>query len=170
MITSKVRLAAAAFLALAAPLSFAADNATLNISAQVKGVCKLSNTSYSMTFTPMDPSAAGSPDGTGTATVGYKCTKGTVPTLGVGGVTDGTVGFASDSVAAATAGGDLKGTLAANTDRLPYKITWTTPTAAGTGLGATATDVTLSGVITFAAYSVVTADTYTGSVGITVSP
>jgi hypothetical protein len=162
-------LAAAAMLA--SPAAFAADSASVDITAKVLGVCKLTTTSYAMAFADMDPSASGSPDGTGSATVKYRCTKGTAPSsFSVGGATVGSTGYSSSSSAAATAGGDLKGNLVANSDRLPYKITWTTPTTAGDGLGGTAIDIVLNGTITYANYSSVTADTYTGSVSVSIAP
>lgn len=171
--TAGLRLAAAIALAAAPALTLAADSATVSVTATVKAVCKLSASTYSMGFGTLDPSATGSPNGTGTATIGYTCTKGTAPSsVSVGGVSNGTTGFSSSSSAAASAGGDLASTSnsATNTDRLPYKITWTTPTTAGTGLGATATTFDLTGTITYANYSTVTADSYSGAVGISIAP
>jgi hypothetical protein len=164
------RLAVAALFAISSTLVLA-DTATLNVSATVKGVCKMGTTSYTMTFATLDPSATGSPDGTMATTVGYKCTKGTVPaTFKVGGVSDGSAGFSSSSSSAASAGGDLAGSLGTNTDRLPYKITWTAPTTAGDGLGGTLRTFDLTGTITYANYSTVTADTYSGAVGLEITP
>jgi hypothetical protein len=158
-----VRLAVVALLAATTATSaLAADNATLTIQATVAAVCKLGTNSYNMTFA-LDPTLA--TDGTATTTVGYRCTKGTAPaTFTVGGQANGATGYSS------TVATHLVGAATGNTDKLPYKITWTNPTSTGDGLGGTLRTFDLTGTITNADYTIVNADTYSGSIGISITP
>lgn len=152
-----LRLAVVAAAAvLSCSLAMAADSQNITVSATVSGNCKL--TSFpNMSFGALDPSSAA--NGSGSATISYKCTKGTSPaTFTVGG-------------SASPYSGTLTGALA-SPDTIAYSITWTAPTTAGTGFGAgsTATDVVLTGSILNADYVNVKADTYSQTVAVAITP
>jgi spore coat protein U-like protein len=158
------RAAITAVVAFATSHAFAADTGSLTVTATVSGICKLAAVP-AMGFT-LDPSST--LNGTATSAVTYRCTKGTAPTeFKVGGQL-ATPGYASGATAAL---GALKGT-GANTDVLPYRIDWTAPSVAGSGLGSgvTPVTVTLTGSILNADFINVTADTYTANVAVTISP
>lgn len=159
--SSSLRAIAAAALAFSAAGAFAAtDSANLTVTATVGAKCKV--TAGTMAFGSLDPTLTTDP--TATASVSYKCTKGTAVTS-----------FAVNSITVGTTGttGVMNGT-GANTDTITYEIKWTNPTAfVGEGLGnnaATATkSVTLNGKILNANYVDVTPDTYTGTIGVAVN-
>lgn len=137
-----------------------ADSQQITVTANVSGVCKL--TAYpNMTFT-LDPTS--NADGSASSAIQYKCTKGTAPaTFSVGGATGGTYN---------ATGANALGGSTGNTDTIPYQITWTTPTAQGTGFGtgSTATTVNLTGTILNANYVNVRADSYTKQVTVAITP
>ena len=153
-----VRLASIAGIAALSTLAaHAADSVNLNVTASVTGTCKLTSVP-TMAFGALDP-AAGT-NATAGSNVIYKCTKGTSPSgFTVGGSTSPYTG----SLAGATSG---------NTDVIPFKVTWTNPTTAGTGLGASITGVTvaLSGSIQGTDYVNVTADNYSATVADAINP
>lgn len=158
------RAAILAVVAFASSQAYALDTGSLQVTATVNGICKLAAVP-AMGFT-LDPSSA--LNGTATSAVTYRCTKGTAPSeFKVGGQL-ATPGYASGATAAL---GALKGT-GANTDVIPYRVDWTAPSVAGSGLGTTVTPVTvtLTGTILNADYVNVTADTYTANVAVTISP
>lgn len=152
---TSVRTIAAAALVLAASSGFAAsDTATLNVTASVAAVCKLT-LSGPMAFGALDPTSAA--NATATATATYKCTKGTV-----------TTGFTVGGLSTGTYGGSMTGA-GATPDTIAYSITWVNPavyTGAGMGSTITAGSVSLGGTITNANYVNVKPDSYSGSVGI----
>lgn len=155
--TKIMRLAVAtAAASLCCTLANAADTQSMAVSASVQGICKLTSVP-AMGFGSLDPSATA--DATASSAVIYKCTKGTSPT--------------SFSVGASTTG-TYNGTLTSGTtaDTIPYAVTWTAPSTAGTGLGTaiTGTTVTLSGTILNANYVNVTAASYAQSVAIVIAP
>ncbi|MEJ5989621.1 spore coat protein U domain-containing protein [Ramlibacter sp. PS3R-8] len=154
---TSIRAIAAAAVALAASTTFAAsDTATLNVTASVAAVCKLT-LSGPMAFGALDPTSTA--DATATVTASYKCTKGTpVTSFTVNGVTTGT--YAGTMTGAGT-----------TPDSIAYAIAWTNPTAyTGLGLGAvTAKTVSLGGTILNANFVNVKPDTYSGSVGVAVN-
>ena len=156
---SSLRAIAAAALAFFAASAFAAsDGANLTVTATVGAKCKV--TAGTMAFGSLDPTLTTDP--TATATVTYKCTKGTaVTSFAVNSITAGATGTTGTMSAAAP-----------NTDTVAYEIKWTNPTAfTGDGLGAsgTAKSVTLNGKILNANYVDVTPDTYTGTIGVAVN-
>lgn len=152
---TSVRAVAAAVLSLAAFSGFAAsDTATLNVTASVAAVCKMS-LSGAMGFGALDPTLTTDP--TKTVTVTYRCTKGTV-----------TTSFTVNAQSTGTYSGTMTGA-GVGADTIPYTITWTDPapyTGAGLGSTITAGSVTLSGKILNADYVNVKPSNYTGSVGI----
>jgi hypothetical protein len=153
---ASVRAIAAAALAVAASSGFAADNLTLNVTANVAAVCNLT-LSGPMAFGTLDPTSTA--DATASVTASYKCTKGTiVSSFTVNGGTSGSYGGTMTG-----AGG--------TPDSIGYTIGWTNPTAyTGLGLGAVAAKtVTLSGTIPNANFVNVKPDSYAGSVGIAVN-
>jgi len=154
-----VVLAVAAF---AATTAFAD---TLNVSATITGTCKLISVP-AMAFT-LDPTVG--TNGTATSAVTYRCTKGTSPTGFTVGGNSAATGYSSGATVAT---GALKGDIAANTDLLPYSISWTAPSTAGTGMGTgvTPVTVTLNGTILNADFVNATADTYRGTVAVVITP
>ncbi|TFZ08508.1 spore coat protein U domain-containing protein [Ramlibacter humi] len=158
-LSTTARIAAICLAALAGAAH--ADTQSITVSATVSGVCKL--TAFpNMTFTALDPTSAA--DGSGSTTIQYKCTKGTAPSsFTVGGSSTGTYSGTGANALAGTGG---------NLDTIPYTITWTAPTAAGSGFGtgSTATSVSLTGAILNANYVNVKADTYSKQVAIVIAP
>jgi spore coat protein U-like protein len=137
-----------------------ADNQNITVSATVSGVCKLTAVP-NMSFA-LDPTS--SANGSATSAIQYKCTKGTAPTtFSVGGSSNGTFNGTGATALAGTG---------ANADTIPYTITWTAPSAQGSGFGSgsTATTVELTGTILNANYVNVQADTYSRQVAIVINP
>ena len=141
-----------ASLACAAGLA-SADTATLTVLAKVSGVCKF-GAAPTMDFGIIDPSTV-SADVPGSATVQYRCTKGTVPSALS--IPTGTLAMV-DGVAVTT---------------LPFTLTLpaaTTLLGAGFGTAAQST-FTVTGKILLADAQAATAGTgYTKSVTLTVTP
>lgn len=160
---SRLHIARAVLAAAAAAACFpalAADTANITVSATVQGVCKLTSTP-NMTLTNdagatgLDPSLTNT-DGTGSATISYKCTKNKAPaSLQVGTSTTGT----------------YNGTLGTNPNTIAYSITWSTTYAAGSGFGtgSTANDVALTGNVPYANFANMAAGTYSQTVAITIN-
>jgi spore coat protein U-like protein len=146
---------AAAVAALVASASAMADTATLTVAASVKATCKLYS-GGSMDFGQLDPST--SADGTGSATITYRCTKGTAP---------GTFQVGSASSSPYT--GTLTGSGTAAGDTIGYSVTWTGAPGAGTGFGSDST-FALSGTVLNANYINKKAGSYGENVTITLSP
>ncbi|MCC2673661.1 MAG: Spore Coat Protein domain [Ramlibacter sp.] len=153
---ASVRAIAAAALAVAASSGFAADNLTLNVTANVAAVCNLT-LSGPMAFGTLDPTSTA--DATASVTASYKCTKGTVVSS-----------FTVNGGISGSYGGTMTGA-STGPDSIGYTIEWTNPTAyTGLGLGAvTAKTVTLSGTVPNANFVNVKPDSYAGSVGIAVN-
>ena len=148
-----LRIAAAAAL-LAGGQAALADTQPLVINATITPTCLL-QTMPTMSLT-LDPTLA--TDGSGTATVQYKCTKGTSGTFTVGGQADGTAG------ASTTLNGP-------GGDTMPISITWPAVAAfTGNGLAGTANSVVLTGKVLNSDYVTKTAGTYTGSINVTITP
>ena len=159
----RIRLFAAAALVGACGLAHAADTGSISVSAEVRGICKFTNINplsiVTPTLTYLDPSSTA--DGTGTAVISYKCTKGYTPgTFSVGGSTTGTY-------TANTATTALAGAAAGNTTTIPFTITWG---ARPQGQGfSTAVDITLTGTILNANFVDAPADTYSRSVSLAIN-
>lgn len=160
-LTRAVLGAAAAAAALCSSQVFAADTGSVQVSATVQGICKLTATPAMSWGSPgIDPT--GTADTTATSTVKYRCTKGTsAGTFSVGGSATGTYN------------GTLTGALA-SPDTMAYKITWSTDYSAFSGVGFAPTaaegSVLLTGTITAAAYGAVKADTYSQTVSVSITP
>ena len=147
------RIAAVALVAAASSSVFAApgDTQQLVVTANVSGVCRLTSVP-AMTFA-LDPAVGTDP--TKTSDVVYKCTKDTAPgTFTVGGV-------------ASNYSGSLSGPAS-----MPYTITWTAPTAKGSGLGSSVTGVTvtLTGKILGTDYVNAAAGAYTQTIDVVIAP
>ena len=135
-----------------------ADTGTLAVSATISPTCKLTSVPpMSFSLNPVTTA-----NGTANSVVTYRCTKGTAPA-------GFTVGGGASPYASGTS--PLKGT-GTNTDTLPFSITWTNPTTAGTGLGTDQTpqQVTLSGTILNADFVNAAADTYSTNVAVVITP
>jgi len=152
------RLLVVALLAAFSTLSFAQGTGSIAVSAAVQGVCRFTATP-NMTFTAIDPSVAG--PASKTSTITYRCTKGTSGgTFQVGGLSTSPY---SGTLTGATAPAET----------MAYTISWTAPgafTGAGFGSSAAENSVVLTGSIDASAYSVVKADTYSASVGLSIAP
>jgi len=150
-----IRQATVLAAALCCSAVFAADNQNMAVSATVSGVCKLTAVP-ALSFGALDPSSTA--NGAGTATVEYKCTKGTAPSsFSVGGSTTGSLNSALGALT--------------SPDTIAYSITWAPPSGTGTGFGtgSTATSVVITGTIPNANYVNVKADTYTDVVAIVIN-
>ena len=151
--SKKLMIAACAALTMSGAAQ-AADNHTINISATVAAHCRFNAPSSNVNFT-LDPSAATVV--TQTATILYRCTKGTTPV------------FAFSS---ASTGGGAAGTLedAVSGDTIAYSYVSSAPVD-GTGLGAFQ-DKTLSVDVSVnqANAAGVTPGTYTDTIAITLNP
>jgi spore coat protein U-like protein len=151
--------AAVAVLAVAGS-AFAAGSNTLTVSASVTETCKFVDPSSTLAFGALDPSA--SADATATVTTKFWCTK----------------GVSTDAIAAAstvtaldpttTTGATLKGATTGNVDSIPYTLILT---KSGTNLGpGTPRDLKIDGKITNANYINKTADSYSDTVTLTITP
>ena len=142
--------------------AWAADSGTVQVSATVQGICKLTATPDMSWGTPgIDPT--GTADATATSTIKYRCTKGTsAGTFSVGSSNTGTYS------------GTLAGQLATAPDSMAYTITWSTNYTGFSGAGfagsAAEGSILLTGTITSAVYSAVKADTYKETVAVSITP
>lgn len=149
------KIAAAVSLSLVAGIA-AADTQSVSVTASVTGICKF-NTGQSpvLAFGAIDPS--GTADATGSASVTYRCTKGTGATV-----------TAAGGVGSRT----LTGSGTASADTMTYTLAFTSgDTGTGTGFGA-GQDLTvvLGGTITAANYQNKTVGPYAETVSLTVAP
>lgn len=152
--TLVAKAAVAVSLALACGIA-AADTQSLSVTASVTGVCKF-NTGQTpvMAFGAIDPSGTG--DITASASVTYRCTKGTTASV-------------SNAV---TGTRSLAGSGTASGDTMAYQLAFTSGnTGTGTGFGA-GQDLTLvlGGTITSANYQNKAAGGYAETVTLTVAP
>lgn len=149
----KLSLITAIILTSIAGSVFAAENQTVSVSANVQERCKFSATIAAVVFTAIDPSTTGAK--TAPLSLTYRCTKGTLATAI-------TISAGTPTAMAGTGG---------NTDTMAFTVgTFTAPTV---GLGFAAGAASSSGAtlsIAQAAYQDVKADTYTGSVVVSISP
>ena len=128
---------------------FAAAGGTqaINASATVNKVCKFTTgAAIAMTFANIDPSL--SADAVKTATVPFKCTKGT-----------------TDTTITVTSGGS---SLVNGTDSMAYTTTVSAPPT-GAGFASAATEVTVTGTIAATAYQDAPALTYTDTITLTIN-
>jgi spore coat protein U-like protein len=132
--------------------AMAADSHTITVNATVTGTCKFNAASSTLNMT-LDPTAASTV--TQTASVLYRCSKGTAPSFAL----------ASGSTSSATGGN-----LANGAESIPYTFS-STAGGAGTGLGA-GNDKTLSVSVSVnqANAANVTPAVYTDSITITLTP
>ncbi len=148
------------FAAAACTLAFAsgawADVASLDITADVSGVCKFTTTNIAMPFGTLDPSSATPATASGPTV--YRCTKGTSATsVKVNGAASGTVVTIANTADA--------------TKTLPVTLTWTVPTDVGLGFGpGTIIRMPILGTIPVASLQAAYAGSYTGSYPITIAP
>jgi len=129
---------------LVATTSFAADSATLNMTATVQGTCSFAAASTLLDFGTIDPTAG--TDATASTSIDYTCTNGVVYTLtlpAAGSITDGT-----DTIGVNIAYADGGG---------------------GSGSGVPAT-IVIDGTIPAANFATVGAGVYNGFVTLDVSP
>lgn len=127
--------------------ALAAGTATVNVSATVLGTCSFDTTSYTMNFGSINTTDTGAK--TATATLAFTCSNGTPWTLD-------DVSAVSHNLTGGVTGSSLAYSIGAYT-------------TSGTGTGATQ-NVTLTGTIAQAAYSVAAADAYTDSLTININP
>ena len=147
-----IKAIAAALLVCTAGLASAADTQTLATSANVSGICKFSTSSTPLAFGTIDPSLLTYK--VATATVLYKCTKGTA------------------SAGVAVAGGNTRFmTVSTTALAMAYTLGLSGDTQTGKGFG-TGQDLTLAvtGTITAAQYQNVTAGAYTETVTLNITP
>ncbi len=154
----KTKILTAALLAGFAISANAADTATLTVNANVTGICKFQAATATMTLANsagnIDPSIATS--ATGSTTLGYKCTKGQLPTF----VNNNGLNYTGTSLAVKHA------TL---TDVMAYGLVLTN-TGAGNGFGPAAQTLTMAGTITQANFQNAAAGAYSDTVVITLTP
>jgi spore coat protein U-like protein len=153
MSTKKNNLIAATIAALLlAGNAMAADSHTITVNATVSATCKFNAASSTMNLT-LDPTATSTV--TQTASVLYRCTKGTTPSFAL----------SSGSTSSATGGNLVNGT-----ESIPYTFS-STAGGNGTGMGA-GNDKTLSVSVSVnqANAANVTPAVYTDSITITLTP
>ena len=124
--------------------AFAADTATVNVSAVVQGTCTFDTTAYNMNFPLIDGATTG--DVTAAVNLAFTCSNGTPITL--------------DDVSGAQ-------TLVSGSGNMAYAID--AYAAPATGTGATQ-NLAVTGRILEAVYSVAAADTYTDTLTININP
>ena len=147
----KLSLAYAIALASIAGSTYALEAQVVPVTASVLGVCKFVGTIWTVSFGPIDPSTTGVK--TAPLAFTYRCTKGTSPT--------------SITASAIT---PMVGALA-SPDSIPFTVGAFAAGVLGVGFAAGAPSsggATLS--IAQAAYQDVKADSYTGSVTVTINP
>lgn len=143
----------------AATQAFAQDTQDLNVNATVNATCKFQGSAKTVTIQndgngAIDPSL--NTDATGTATVKYRCTKGTTPSAVTAG--DGQ-NFSGGSRRVAFSG-----------EFMPYSLTLGSTTAgSGHGTGQDK-DLSVSATITAANHQNASAGTYTDVVVLTITP
>ena len=137
----------ASILVTAAGFAAAGGTQTINASATVNKVCKFTTgAAIAMTFANIDPSL--SADAMKTATVPFKCTKGT-----------------TDTTITVTTGGS---SLVNGANSMAYTTSVSAPPT-GAGFASAATEVTVTGTITAAAYQDAPALTYTDTITLTIN-
>ena len=153
MSTENKNLIAATIVALLmAGNATAADSHTITVNATVTSTCKFNAASSTLNMT-LDPTATSTV--TQTASVLYRCTKGTSPNF---------------ALASGSTGSSAGGNLVNGAESIPYTFT-NTAGGAGTGLGA-GNDKTLSVAVSVnqANAANVTPAVYTDSITITLTP
>ena len=145
----KLSLIAAAALA-SITGSVYADAQSVPVTATIIQVCKVSVPTTVATFGSIDPSTTGNK--TTNLLFSYKCTKGTTPAT-----------FSLGTPSAMTGTGT-------NTDTMAFTVGSIGTAVAGLGFGAAGTPVSVVATLADTAYQVVKADTYTGSVLVTINP
>lgn len=112
----------------------AAGSAVLGVITTIVGTCSFSSNNYLLAFGLLDPSTTA--DATQSVAVSYKCTNG---------VAASSIKIDGQNSPYAT----TIGTTRPPSALLPVVLSWTTPTTAGNGFGAGATDITfnISGTI-----------------------
>ena len=149
---SNKKLIAALAAVLMSANAFAGDNHSVTINGSVSGTCKFNAPTSTVNLT-LDPTASSTV--TQSASVLYRCTKGTAPTFGL----------ASGSTSSATGGNLVNGA-----ESIPYTFS-STAGGSGTGMGA-GNDKTLSVSVSVnqANAANVTPQVYTDSIAITLTP
>jgi hypothetical protein len=158
MLSKKILLAATcAGTMVMAGNALAADTVPLTVVADVQGICKFQNSSYSMIFGQLDPSSAS--DAVMHMPVNYFCTKGTAATsIKISGGDSGT----TVDIGSVTPGGSI----------MPVKMEWTTPSTLGSGFAPSGTpiNVDFKGTIAAASISAAVAGRYVGRGNISILP
>ena len=128
-----------------------ADIQTVPVQASVIGVCKFTGTIATVVFPAIDPSTTGTK--TQPLAFAYRCTKGTTGSLALGTITP------------------MAGTILP-VDSIPFSVAALPAGVVGTGFGtgSIATNVSVLVSILQADYQNVKADTYNGSVVVSISP
>lgn len=134
-------------------LAMAADTATVDVTANVVGVCRFL-TGGTMAFGDLNPSSNADKAALVTQPT-FWCTKGTTATI-------------SDDLGAHDSGGQRKVKHATLDEYINYSMLYTTPR---TGSGRTGTlPMDISGTITFAAYRDASEGSYADTVVLTINP
>lgn len=146
-----IKIFGAALLACSAGLAAAEDTQILAVSATVPGTCKFSAASTPLAFGSIDMTSTAAV--TQTANVVYRCTKNTA-SLGITGTTGAHLMTSS--------GGD----------KLAYTMSIAGDISAGTGFGASGSDLTavVTGTIAAADFQTAAAGNYTEDVTLTITP
>ncbi len=149
-LSTSLKAIVVASLACAAGIAAASDSTTLAVSATVSAKCKFSALSTPLAFGTIDPSLG--TDATVSASVLYRCTKGTLST-GI------------------TASGGTSRTMT-GAGNLPYTLAITGGTGTGTGFGAGGSDLTatVTGTISATDYQTAAAGSYSESVTLNITP
>ena len=144
-----------AVLALFGTAAFAADTATINVSATVVGSCKFNTASYNMAFGNLDPAIGTNQSRTVTAS--YWCSVGVTP-----------ITLAANDGANSVAAGARR--MTDGTNFLPYSLALAAPTSA-TGLGsATAITADITGTVLGTDYIPAVPGVYADTVQLTITP
>jgi len=142
----KVLLTAVLVLAMAG-MAFAADNATVSVSASVLGTCKFTTTSANLAFGSLDPAVGG--NASASATLSFWCTKGATVT-----VSDNKSGTYN---------------LSNGTENIPYSVTYTPASTTGAGKSSPI-NLTVAGTIQEADWVNASAGTYTDTITVSINP
>jgi len=142
----KVLLAAMLVLAMAG-MAFAADNATVNVSANVVGTCKFNTTSANLAFGSLDPAVGG--NASTSATLSFWCTKGATVT-----VSDNKAGVYN---------------LTSGINTIPYSVAYTPASTTGAGKS-NPINLTVNGTILEADWINASVGAYTDTIIVSINP
>jgi hypothetical protein len=154
LIPKTLAVAACAGTLMFAGSAFAAGHTTVTITGDVSPTCVFKGGPYSIPFGTLDP--ASTVDAVQSTTISYQCTNGT----------------AASSLKIDTQASPAAVTMTSGSNSLAVKLTWTTPTTTGVGIGSTfgTIDVPVEGRVLVANLNAAVAGVYTATYNVDLLP